>query len=75
MGPKSRRDFTVIGDSVNMSARLCSQASAGEIVADTATVTAAGVTNFKDDETILVKGRAENLSVRRWHVSALAKKT
>ena len=75
VGPKSRRDFTVIGDSVNMSARLCSQASAGEIVADTATVTAAGVTNFKDDETILVKGRAENLSVRRWHVSALAKKT
>ncbi len=75
VGPKSRRDFTVIGDSVNMSARLCSQASAGEIVADTATVMAAGVTNFKDDEIILVKGRAENLSVRRWHVSALVKKT
>ena len=74
VGPKSRRDFTVIGDSVNMSARLCSQANPGEIVADTATIEAAGSMGFKAEEQVQVKGRAEPLAVRRWHVDALAKK-
>jgi len=74
VGPKSRRDFTVIGDSVNMSARLCSQADPGEIVADTATIKTAASTGFKAVESVQVKGRAEPLSVQRWHVDALAKK-
>lgn len=73
IGPKSRRDFTVIGDSVNMSARLCSQALAGEIVADVATVDTAASKDFIDEDPIQVKGRTQPLEVRRWHVSALAK--
>ena len=74
VGPKSRRDFTVIGDSVNMSARLCSQADPGEIVADTATIKTAASKGFKAVESVQVKGRAEPLSVQRWHVDALTKK-
>jgi len=75
VGPKSRRDFTVIGDSVNMSARLCSQANPGEIVADSVTINSAASLGFKAEELIQVKGRTESLAVRRWHVDALAKKT
>ena len=75
VGPKSRRDFTVIGDSVNMSARLCSQANAGEIVADSVTVEAAEAKGFKEEETVEVKGRTEPLSVKRWQVSALSSRS
>jgi len=74
VGPKSRRDFTVIGDSVNMSARLCSQANPGEIVVDTESINSAGSLGFKAEERIQVKGRTESLAVRRWHVDALTKK-
>jgi len=74
VGPKSRRDFTVIGDSVNMSARLCSQANPGEIVADIESINSAESLGFKAEERIQVKGRTESLAVRRWHVDALAKK-
>jgi len=74
VGPASRRDFTVIGDSVNMSARLCSQANPGEIVADTVTIGAAAAKGFKAVESVNVKGHTEPLAARRWHVDALTKK-
>jgi class 3 adenylate cyclase len=70
VGSADRMDFTVIGDSVNITARLCSIAARGELVVDTETVRAAGDCGFGAEESVAIKGRRERLTVRRWRFDA-----
>lgn len=68
IGPKERQDFTVIGDSVNLAARLCSLAEANQLVIDELALRRSGLSDdgFSAAEENKVKGRAGLVSVRRW---------
>jgi adenylate cyclase len=61
MGARDRMDFTVLGSTVNLSARLCSKAAPGQVLVDRATRdTAAGLDQVKFDalDPIPLKGFA-----------------
>jgi len=59
MGARERMDFTVLGSTVNLSARLCSKAAPDQVLADLATMEACaefGSIRFDALEPILLKG-------------------
>jgi adenylate cyclase len=67
MGSKERMDFTVIGDNVNLGARLCSAAAAGEVIISESTKKLLEGNNFQLTklDPILVEGKEEPIQIYR----------
>jgi adenylate cyclase len=67
MGSKDRMDFTVIGDNVNLGARLCGAAKAGEVIISENTEKLLGDTDFnlKKLDPIQVKGKDKPIQIYR----------
>jgi adenylate cyclase len=57
-------DFTALGDSVNVTARLASAAGAGEILVSSSSAAAAGLDDSLEMRTLTLRGRVEPLDVR-----------
>jgi adenylate cyclase len=64
IGRGDRFDYTVVGDSVNIAARICGLAEAGEIIADSATAAMVPDIAFGPEKVVRVKGRAGKLRIR-----------
>ena len=67
MGSKDRMDFTVIGDNVNLGARLCDVAKAGEIIFSEKTekILITDKYNLKKLDPIKVKGKKKPIKIYR----------
>ncbi|MEM6989163.1 MAG: adenylate/guanylate cyclase domain-containing protein [Myxococcota bacterium] len=66
MGARSRMDFTVIGDAVNLGARLCSAAAPGQVVVSSAVVHSAGelpACTYVPLDPVSVKGKREPIDI------------
>jgi adenylate cyclase len=61
------RDFTALGDNVNITARLASHAAAGEILISDAAYAAAGLDLAADHRQLAVKGKDEPVEVWAIH--------
>jgi class 3 adenylate cyclase len=70
IGSGNRFDYTIVGDSVNIAARLCAAAREGEIVVDADTAALAHKPEFGPQETLRLKGRAGAMTVRRLTIGA-----
>jgi adenylate cyclase len=57
-------DFTALGDSMNVTARLASAAGAGEILVSSRSAMAAGLDDSLELRTLTLRGRVEPLDVR-----------
>jgi adenylate cyclase len=69
VGTGSRLDYTIIGDSVNVAARLCSLAKPEEIICDSLTLSAAGISGFSAARDQKGKGRSATISTTSWTVA------
>ena len=65
MGSKDRMDFTIIGDNVNLSARLCDVAKPGEIIIsnNTKKYLSDNKFNIKRLKPIKVKGKEKPIEI------------
>lgn len=64
MGSQEQMNYTVIGDNINLTARLCSAARPGEVVVSRSTADAVGKTaTFNKLESIKVKGKERMIDI------------
>jgi len=65
VGAPSRREFTVMGDGINLAARLMGAAAGGQILVSRPVRDAAPALVFEDLGSIRVKGKAEPIEISR----------
>lgn len=64
MGSQEQMNYTVIGDNINLTARLCSAAAVGQVVVSKITADAAGkAATFNKLESIKVKGKEKPIDI------------